>query len=276
MRTVQEIFDEAIHLIDAQNEQTGSTNTTDTKEYEVRACKCLSTLLNEAYPYSDTYRAEEYDGAEAYAAGECVDYEGVRYLRLTDADENPEDTPDVDTTHWRRIGKAGRRPTHPPVAELTDAVYMDDFICLSALPAGLAALFVYDEDTTKYNAFWGDYTNRLPYAVEATLYLEPPDDRSEPIKVQRVTTLPTAFLSWPEKFGKSSSNRKNDGNRGDSNSGGSQRGNSRQNDSGRGGFQRGDSRQNDSQRGGFQRGDSRQNDSQRGGFQRGDSQRARP
>ena len=53
----------------------------------------------------------------------------------------------------------------------------------------------------------GDYTNRLPYAVAATLYLEPPDDRSDPVKVQRVTTLPTAFLSWPEKFAKSSSSK---------------------------------------------------------------------
>ena len=132
-----------------------------------------------------------------------------------------------------------------------------------------------DEDWT------GDYTNRLPYAVETTLYLEPPDDRSDPIKVQRVTTLPTAVLSWPEKFGKSSSNSnrnegRNDRNRGDSNFGGSQRGDSRQGDADRGGFRRGDPRQNDSQRGGFQRGDSRQNDSQRGGFQRGDSQRSRP
>ncbi len=123
-----------------------------------------------------------------------------------------------------------------------------------------------DEEKWIDDDWTGDYTNRLPYAVEATLYLEPPNDRSEPIKVQRVTTLPTAFLSWPEKFGKSSSNRKDDGNRSNSNSGGSQRG----------GGQRGDSRQNDSQRGGGQRGDSRQNDSRRGGFQRGDSQRARP
>ncbi len=62
-----------------------------------------------------------------------------------------------------------------------------------------------DEDWT------GDYTNRLPYAVETTLYLAPPDDRSDPIKVQRVTTIPTAFLSWPEKFKKSRSG--NDRNR---------------------------------------------------------------
>lgn len=121
-RTVQEIFDEAIHLIDAQHEQTGSTSTSDTREYEVRACKCLNSLLNEAYPYSDTYK------------------------------------PSID----------GRRPTHPPVSAMTDTVDMDDFICLSVLPVGLAALFVFDEDKDKYNAFWGDYVNRLAQA-RATL-----------------------------------------------------------------------------------------------------------
>ena len=66
--------------------------------------------------------------------------------------------------------------------------------------------FELDDEKKWIDDDWeGDYTNRLPYAVEATLYLEPADDRSEPIKVQRVTTIPTAFLSWPEKFGKSSS-----------------------------------------------------------------------
>ena len=68
-----------------------------------------------------------------------------------------------------------------------------------------------DEEKWIDDDWTGDYTNRLPYAVETTLYLEPPDDRSDPIKVQRVTTLPTAFLSWPEKFGKSSSNKNSDG-----------------------------------------------------------------
>ena len=45
---------------------------------------------------------------------------------------------------------------------------MDDMICLSALPAGLAALLVFDEDLNKYNAFWGDYQARLAQA-RATL-----------------------------------------------------------------------------------------------------------
>lgn len=164
-RTVQEIFDEAIHLIDAQNESTGSTDTNDTKEYKVRAAKLLSSLFNEAYPYSDTYNAEEYDADESWLEGECVTSEGRRFLCIADT---PVGAAVTDTAYFKEVGRANRRPTHPPVTAMTDRVYMDDFICLSALPAGLAALFVYDEDTGKYNAFWGDYMNRLAQA-RATL-----------------------------------------------------------------------------------------------------------
>lgn len=160
MRTVQEIFDKAIHLIDAQNESTGSTHTTDTKEYEVRCFECLNTLLNEAYPYSDNAVAEDYSSG-ACAAGDSVNYGGWRYLCIADALAG---TLPTDTDYFTRTGKAGKRATHPPVTAFTDTVFMDDFICMSALPAGLAALFVYDEDTSKYNAFWGDYMSRLAQA----------------------------------------------------------------------------------------------------------------
>lgn len=167
-RTVQEIYDKAIHLIDAQNENTGSTTTSDTLEYKVRACELLDTLLNEAYPYSDTYAesVEEWKAKGEYRQGDKVVYGSGKYLCLTD---KTLDTPG-EGTGWRLVAKAGKgkRPTLEPVTTLTDPVDMDDFICLSALPAGLAALFVYDEDTTKYNAFWGDYINRLAQA-RATL-----------------------------------------------------------------------------------------------------------
>ena len=55
MRTVQEIFDQAIRMMDAQNESTGSTRTADTKEYELRTPDCLNRYINIVYPYSDTY-----------------------------------------------------------------------------------------------------------------------------------------------------------------------------------------------------------------------------
>lgn len=44
-----------------------------------------------------------------------------------------------------------------------------------------------------------DYTNRLPYAVVATLYLKPRERGEEPIALRRLITLPTAPLSWRDK-----------------------------------------------------------------------------
>ena len=64
MRTVQEIFDQAIRMMDAQNESTGSTMTADTKEYALRAPDCLNRYINLVYPYSDTYAPRE-DGKRA-------------------------------------------------------------------------------------------------------------------------------------------------------------------------------------------------------------------
>ena len=59
MRTVQEIYDEAIRLMDAQNESNGQTNTADNKEYMFRTPDCLNRYINLVYPYSDTYVASE-------------------------------------------------------------------------------------------------------------------------------------------------------------------------------------------------------------------------
>lgn len=55
MSTAQDVFDIAIRLMDAQNESTGSTNTADTKEYRLRAPSLLNSILDRAYPASDTY-----------------------------------------------------------------------------------------------------------------------------------------------------------------------------------------------------------------------------
>lgn len=166
MRTVQEIYDEAIHLIDAQNENTGATDGGDAKEYLVRAPKLLTSLLNEAYPYSDTYSetVDDYDVTRQYVVGDKVNYGGGRYRCKRDCIGV---APTV-TDDWYCIARPGRRPTHPPVTAMTDLVDMDDYICLTALPAGLAALFSLDEDRDRYNAYWGDYMNRLAQA-RATL-----------------------------------------------------------------------------------------------------------
>ena len=126
-RSVREIFDIAIHLIDAQNESTGSTETTDTKEYLLRTPSLLNSILNRAYPYSDTYRAV-----------------------------------------------AEKRPVHPAVTSANDMVEMDDYICLTVLPYGLAALLVNPEGENATASFlWQMFEeglmtarNSLPAGIE--------------------------------------------------------------------------------------------------------------
>lgn len=57
LNTVQDVFDIAIRLMDAQNESTGSTDTADTKEYKLRTPSLLNSLLDRVYSGSDTYPA---------------------------------------------------------------------------------------------------------------------------------------------------------------------------------------------------------------------------
>ena len=64
-RTVQAVFDKAMYLIDGQNESTGATLTSDTKEYKVRTVGILNTLLDAVYPASDTFRLSD-DGKRPY------------------------------------------------------------------------------------------------------------------------------------------------------------------------------------------------------------------
>ena len=52
---VQDVFDKAIHWLDEQNESTGATLTSDTKEYSLRTPNILNMYLNVVYPASDTY-----------------------------------------------------------------------------------------------------------------------------------------------------------------------------------------------------------------------------
>lgn len=59
MNTVQQVFDIAIHLMDAQNESTGSTETADTKEYRLRTPSLLNSILDRAYSASDNWPAVE-------------------------------------------------------------------------------------------------------------------------------------------------------------------------------------------------------------------------
>ena len=56
-----------------------------------------------------------------------------------------------------------------------------------------------DELKWMQDEWTGDYTNRLPYAVQVALYLPPARGERDPIEVKRVVVLPTAPLSWRDK-----------------------------------------------------------------------------
>ena len=56
--TVQQVFDQAIHLMDEQNESTGATGTVDTNEYKSRTISILNTVIPRLYPYSSNYDRE--------------------------------------------------------------------------------------------------------------------------------------------------------------------------------------------------------------------------
>lgn len=59
MTTGQNVFDKAIYLMDEQNESSGATETSDTKEYRLRSVEILNVLRHECFPRSDTFRAGE-------------------------------------------------------------------------------------------------------------------------------------------------------------------------------------------------------------------------
>jgi len=59
-----------------------------------------------------------------------------------------------------------------------------------------------DEDDLTGELNWldtwdtADQTNRLPRAIEVTLYLDGPDPDADPVPVRRVVSIPLAELSW--------------------------------------------------------------------------------
>ena len=72
--TVQQVFDQAIHLMDEQNETTGATETVDTKEYKSRTISVLNTAIPRLYPYSSNYD-REYRGRAKAQLLYCDSYE---------------------------------------------------------------------------------------------------------------------------------------------------------------------------------------------------------
>lgn len=109
--TAQRVFDITMGLIDEVSENSGATDTADTREYKARTLFILNALRGELYPYSDTYQVEE----------------------------------------------AGKRPILHVIQNFTDVIGMDDYICQTVLPYGLAAQLLLNDDASSAGFFQQRY-----------------------------------------------------------------------------------------------------------------------
>jgi len=105
--TARQVFNLAIALMDEMNENTGATDTTDTKEYKLRTPNILSVLCGELYPYSDAYT----------------------------------------------LNTDGTRPICPAVETIESTIGLDDTLCTTVLPYGLAAHLLLGENNVMAGFF---------------------------------------------------------------------------------------------------------------------------
>lgn len=126
--TAQRVFDITMGLIDEVNENSGETDTADTREYKVRTLLILNALRGELHPYSDTY--------------------------------------DVET--------AGERPIVSVIQDFDTPIDLDDYICQSVMPYGLAAHLLLDENPAsasffqqRYEELRNNLSKGLPKTTEA-------------------------------------------------------------------------------------------------------------
>ena len=115
MATAQDIFDEAMGLMDEVNETTGETDTADTKEYKNRTLFILNILRGELYPYSDTFVSND----------------------------------------------RGIRPISDPIEDFDTPIDLDDYICETLMPYGLAAHLLLDENPSAAAFFQQRYEELL-------------------------------------------------------------------------------------------------------------------
>lgn len=132
--TVQQIFDQAIHLMDEQNETTGATQTADTSEYKSRTISILNTAIPRLYPYSSNYD-RMVSGRPKSTPLTCADY------------ANP---------------------------DFTQVIALDDDLCLGVLPFYLAAQLLSGENEslaawfmTQYRENLNEFKRNMPASFEA-------------------------------------------------------------------------------------------------------------
>lgn len=121
MTTAQRVFDLTMALMDEMSE-TGATDTADTTEYKNRTLNILNVLRGELYPYSDTYLGDLYHDSDMY----------------------------LDDESWKR-------PIAVVIQNFTDEIALDDYICQSILPYGLAAHLLLDENPSSASFFQQKY-----------------------------------------------------------------------------------------------------------------------
>lgn len=133
MTTVQQVFDMAIHLMDEQNESTGSTSTVDTNEYKYRTISILNSVIPALYPYSGNYEP----GDAGRPAPEILVWNDYK---------NP---------------------------DFTQQIGLDDTLCLAVLPYYLAAQLLSGENEAlaawfmnRYREAFADLRNKLPADFE--------------------------------------------------------------------------------------------------------------
>lgn len=133
MATVQQVFDQTIHLLDEQNESSGATVTADTAEYKKRTISILNTIMPRLYPYSDTYDSSG-PGRPVCPALAVSDYS----------------SPDF-----------------------TQEIPLDDTLALGVLPYLLASHLVAGENEdlsvyflTQYNQVFSDVRSQIPASFE--------------------------------------------------------------------------------------------------------------
>ena len=131
--TVQQIFDQAIHLMDEQNETTGSTMTVDTSEYKSRTISILNTAIPRLYPYSSNFDRTA-SGRPASKILESGDYSN---------------------------------------RDFTQVIMLDDDLCLGLLPFYLAAQLLSGENEalaawfmTQYRENLNDFKRNIPASFE--------------------------------------------------------------------------------------------------------------
>lgn len=130
MNTVQDVFDIAIRVMGENNDSTGETRTSDTKEYIVRTPSILNSILDQVYPASDTYPRGSASGKRPIA-------------RKVHAMTDELDLDEKICTNVLPYGLAGLLLTeeNPELSDFYWSTYLENLNdCMASLPAVESAI----------------------------------------------------------------------------------------------------------------------------------------